>query len=116
MSRDPAFEAYSGLCLALPNGRTVTGRLIKWQDGLKLLELLQIYQLTGVQKDFEALRVPFLAVTGLHQDDFDGLEIGEFCDAISAFLSHRRSKPIPSSPSSLAPPPAPTPMPAPTGG
>lgn len=109
MSRDPAFEAYNGLCLAMPNGRTVRGKLIPWQDGLELLELLQIYTVTAIKRDFTALWERFLAVSGIAADQFDGLEIGELCDVIKDFLSHRRTPSTPSSPSSSVAAPAPSP-------
>lgn len=113
MSRDPAFEAYNGCCLAMPNGRTVRGKLIPFPAGLELLELLGVYQITGVKRDFEALWAKFLDATGIAADQFDGLQIGELCDVVKGFLSHRRSPPIPSSPSSS---PAPAPDSLPAGG
>lgn len=112
--RDPAFEAYNGLCLAMPNGKTVTGKVILWQDGLELLELLQLYQATGLKKEWKALWTRFLAVTGIPEGEFTGVTIGELCSAIERFLSHRRSPSIPQSPTSLATPAAGSP-PDPSG-
>lgn len=113
MSRDPAFEAYNGLCLAMPNGRTVTGRIIPFPTGLELLELLQIYQVTAIKKDFTKLWTQFLDATDIAPDQFDGLQIGELCDVIARFLSHRRTPSTPSSPSSSA---APSPASLPPAG
>ncbi len=114
-ARDPAFEAYNGLCLAMPNGKTVTGKVILWPDGLELLELLQLYQATGLQKQFRTLWARFLAVTGIPEAEFTGLTIGELCGVIERFLSHRRTPSIPQSPSSLAEPAAGSP-PSPSAG
>lgn len=105
-ARDPAFQAYLGLCLTMPNGRTVRGRVIAFTDGLELLELLGTFQLSGKKVDFQALFARFLEVTGLAADEFTGLQIRELCGAIERFLSHERSPSTPSTPE-----PAPTPAP-----
>jgi hypothetical protein len=105
--RDPAFQAYLGLCLTMPNGRTVRGRVIAFTDGLELLELLGIFQLSGKKADFAPLFARFLEVTGLAADEFAGLQIRELCGAIERFLSHERSPAIESTPA-----PAPTASPA----
>lgn len=104
VARDPAFEAYNGLCLAMPNGKTVTGNVILWPDGLELLEMLQLYQATGLTKEWKTLWTRFLAVTGIPEGEFAGLTIGELCSVIERFLSHRRSRSIPQSPTSSTAP------------
>jgi len=96
--RDPAFQAYLGLCLTMPNGRTVRGRVIEFTDGLELLELLGAFQLSGQKADFAPLFARFLELTGLAADEFKGLPIRELCGAIERFLSHERSASTPSSP------------------
>jgi hypothetical protein len=110
--RDPVFQAYLGLCLTMPNGRTVRGRVIEFTDGLELLELLGTFQLSGRKTDFQALFTRFLEVTGLAADEFQGLQIRELCAAVERFLSHERS---PSTPSSPEPTPTAAPLAAAAG-
>lgn len=85
-----AQDAVLGVQVQLPNGTTVTGRLVPFRQGLKIKALLYHFSETMEQQDFDALWAAFSGVTGVTEDQLTALcpdiTLLELTDLISRFI------------------------------
>lgn len=93
--RDLAFEAYNGVELTLPTGRTLRApRALSMVAGLQFWELLERFERAAPgDSGFAQLRElceKFPLAVGLAPEDFSDLSLGEFIDVVKRFLFHRR--------------------------
>jgi len=116
MSESEARDAYVGVEVPLPNGKTVTGKPVPYRDGMRLLVLSEAFLAGGAPTD---TLVPMLAqfeqLTGITGEKLEtlcpGISLGEVLDVAQRFFYWRRTAPIvvPQNPSPSNPAPSPSP-------
>lgn len=69
-----ARDAYVAVTLELPNGKTIQGRPIPWRTGMRLQAALNVFAMSGEQKDFDALWSDFVTATGITEEQLATLD------------------------------------------
>jgi len=104
---DPAFAAYNGHRVTLPDGRVITGKPLDFMAALRLLELLDRYERgESVAKTMTVVLQEFPAAAGIDPAELVGLTLGEVNDVIRSFFYQRRwngSAPNPAMPRTSTP-------------
>jgi len=106
--RDAAFEAYNGLTVTLPTGRTIRGRPLPFALALEFLEQMEAFEFRGAAARDSVGKVlaRFPEAVGIDAAELDGLTLAEAMDLVKRFFYHRRADLTGLNPASPAAPPA----------